>query len=173
MRILLTAGLCLSCGLLALAQTAQAPELSFKNRSGGTESLFAYRGKIVVVNFWATWCMPCREEMPMLDKVASKYANENVIFFAVSLDSAETQPKIGRFLEKKKITLPVWLGASTGSLKQLNLGEVIPATVILDRDGKIIMRILGEASRRDITTRLDWLLGDRSGRAPRSVLKNY
>jgi thiol-disulfide isomerase/thioredoxin len=158
---------------LALAQAAQTPELSFKNHSGGREFLSAYRGKIVVLNFWATWCLPCREEMPMLDKVMSKYANENVVFFAVSLDSAETQPKISQFLEKKKITLPIWLGASTESLKQLNLGEIIPATIILDRDGQIIMRILGEASRRDITTRLDWLLGDRSGKAPKLLIKNY
>jgi thiol-disulfide isomerase/thioredoxin len=158
---------------LTLAQTTQTPEISFKNRSGGTESLSAYRGKIVVLNFWATWCLPCRQEIPMLDKVASKYANENVVFFAASLDSADTQPKISRFLEKKKITLPIWLGASTESLKQLNLGGVIPATVILDRDGQVVMRILGEASRRDITLRLDWLLGDRSGKAPKSLIKNY
>jgi thiol-disulfide isomerase/thioredoxin len=171
--ILLAAVLSLSCGPLTSAQTAPIPELSFKNRAGGTESLSSYRGKIVVLNFWATWCLPCREELPMLDKLALKFPSDKVVFFAVSLDTAETQPKIDRFLEKKRITLPIWLGASTQSLKQLNLGEIIPATVIVDRDGEIVLRILGEASRKDITSRLDWLLGNRAAKAPKPVLKNY
>lgn len=165
--------LSLSCGVLVAAQTAPIPDLSFKNRTGGAQSLSSYRGKIVVLNFWATWCLPCREELPMLDKLAWKFPTDKVVFLAVSLDTPETQPKIDRFLQKKKITLPIWLGASTESLKQLNLGEVIPATVIIDRDGEIVMRILGEASRKDVASRLDWLLGDRSTKAPKSVIKNY
>jgi thiol-disulfide isomerase/thioredoxin len=171
--ILLIAVLSLCCGSLALAQTVPMPELSFKNRTGGTESLSLYRGKIVVLNFWATWCLPCREELPMLDKLAAKFPSDQVVFFAVSLDTPETQPKIDRFLGKKKISLPIWLGASTESLKQLNLGEVIPATVIFDRNGEIVMRILGEASRKDITSRLDWLLSERTTKAPKPVSKNY
>jgi len=171
--MLLAVVLSLSCGALVASQTAPVPDLSFKNRTGGTESLSSYRGKIVVLNFWATWCLPCREELPMLDKLALKFPTDKVVFFAVSLDTAETQPKIDRFLEKKRIALPIWLGASTQSLKQLNLGEVIPVTVILDRDGQIVMRILGEASRKDIASRLDWLLGDRAAKAPKPILKNY
>jgi thiol-disulfide isomerase/thioredoxin len=171
--VLFATGFSLAWGQFALAQTAPAAEISFKNRAGRTESLSSYRGKIVVLNFWATWCMPCREELPMLDQIALKFPNDKVVVFAVSLDTSETQSKIDRFVEKKKIALPVWLGASTQSLKQLNLGEVIPATVIFDRNGEIVMRVLGEASRKDITSRLDWLLGDRTAKSPKPLLKNY
>jgi hypothetical protein len=91
-----------------------------------------------------------------------------------SLDDAETQPKIAPFLEKKKIsTIPIWIGASAATLKQLQLGEMVPATIILDQNGEPIARIMGEASRKDITIRLDWLLNGRTGKQPKSLLKNF
>jgi len=155
------------------AQSAAAPELHFKDLSGKAHSLSEYQGKIVVLNFWATWCLPCREEMPMLNRLAPKYTEKDIVFLAASLDDAETQPTIPAFLTKKKITLPVWTGATPASLKQFDLGEILPATLILDRDARPVFRIRGEASRKDISSRLDWLLSDRLAKAPKPQLKNY
>jgi thiol-disulfide isomerase/thioredoxin len=150
------------------------PELSLKDQSGTTQTLSAYRGKIVVLNFWATWCGPCREELPRLNALAREYAPKNVVFVAASLDDAETQPMIAGFLEKKKIAaLPIWMGASPATLKQFQLGEMVPATIIFDPNGEPIARIMGEASRKDITSRLDWLLNGRIGKPPKSLLKNF
>jgi hypothetical protein len=111
--------------------------------------------------------------MPMLSKLALKYDEKDVAFLAASIDDTQTQSKIPHFLEKKKITLPVFTGATANTLKQFDLGEIVPATLILDRDGSPAFRIEGEASKKDISSRLDWLLSDRSGKQPKLLIKNY
>lgn len=108
----------------------------------------------------------------MLSKLAPKYDGKEVMFLAVSLDDRQTQPKIPHFLEKKN-TPSVFTGATTETLKQLHLGEIIPATLILDRDGTSTFRIEDEASKKDIWSRLDWLLANRSGKQPKILIKNY
>jgi thiol-disulfide isomerase/thioredoxin len=160
------------CGA-ARTQATPAPDFTLTNLEGKAHSLAEYRGRIVVLNFWATWCLPCREEMPMLSKLSPKYDGKNVAFLAASIDDAQSQPKIARFLEKKKITLAVFTGASPETLKQFNLGEIVPATLILDRDGTPTFRIEGEASKKDISSRLDWLLSERLGKQPKILIKNY
>ena len=159
--------------LMALtARSESVPEFAAKDLSGQVQALSAHRGKIMVVNFWATWCGPCREELPMLNQLAGQYSAGDVFFVAISLDDETTRTKIPPFLDKKKITLPVWIGADTGTLKQLDLGKFVPDTMILDRDGAIVSRIMGEAQRKDITTRVDWLLGGRTGEAPAALVKH-
>lgn len=164
----------LACCAAAWAEAA-APALDFTltNLDGTPHSLAEYRGKVVVLNFWATWCLPCRDEMPMLSKLAPKYDEKDVAFLAASLDDAQTQGKIAHFLQKKKITLAVFTGPTPESLTQFGLGKMIPATLILDRDGAPAFRIEGQASRKDIASRLDWLLSDRSTKQPKLLLKNY
>ncbi len=144
--------------LLALAVggfAAEAPQLSLHDQSGNPQSLSSYRGKIVVLNFWATWCIPCRREMPMLSKLAEQYSGKDVVFLAASLDEADTRPKIPEFLEKKKVHLPIWIGATPDTLKQFDLGKMIPATIILDPRGEVIGRVLGQAREKDIR-RPEW-----------------
>ena len=163
----------LTCSLSARAQSASIPALSFNDLSGKPHTLADSRGKIVVLNFWATWCLPCREEMPMLSKLAAQYRDKDVSFLAVSLDDAQSQPKIPRFLEKKKITLPIFTGATPATLHDFQLGEIVPATIILDRGGSAIFRIMGEASKKDISARVDWLLSARTSKSPKPLLKNF
>jgi hypothetical protein len=109
----------------------------------------------------------------MLSKLAPKYDVKEIAFLAASIDDAQTQSKIARFVEKKKISLAVFTGATPESLKQFQLGEIVPATLILDRDGTPTFRIEGEASKKDISSRLDWLLSDRSAKEPKILIKNY
>jgi thiol-disulfide isomerase/thioredoxin len=168
-----TIGLLLALCAIASPRAVGAPDFTLTNLDGKTHSLAEYRGKIVVLNFWATWCLPCREEMPMLSKFAAKYGENDVVFLAASIDNAQTQTKIAHFLEKKKITLAVFTGATPETLKQFRLGEIVPATLILDRDGAPLFRIEGEASKKDISSRVDWLLSDRSGKQPKLLIKNY
>jgi len=111
--------------------------------------------------------------MPMLSKLSAGYHDKDVSFLAVSLDEPPSQPKIPRFLEKKKITLPIFTGATPATLHDFQLGEIVPATIILDRDGSPIFRILGEASKKEISSRLDWLLSARSSKSPETLLKNF
>jgi thiol-disulfide isomerase/thioredoxin len=172
-RRFLFAGILCLCPLAIRAQTSPPTELSFTDLSGKSHSFSDYHGKIVVLNFWATWCLPCRDEMPMLSKLSKDFASQNVVFLAVSLDDAKSQSKIPRFLEKKKITLSVFTGATPATLHEFQLGEIVPATIILDRDGSPVFRIMGQASKKDISSRLDWLLSDRSSKSPKPLLKNF
>ena len=154
-------------------RAAATPDITLTNLDGRAHSLAEYSGKVVVLNFWATWCLPCREELPMLSKLAPRYGEKDVVFLAASLDDAQTRSKIPHFLQKKKITLAVFTGVTSEVLKEFQLGEIIPATLILDRGGTPVFRIEGEASKKDISARVEWLLSERTEKQQKILIKNY
>lgn len=146
--------------------------LEFQSADGAKHTLGELRGHPAVVNFWATWCGPCREEMPRLQKLADSYKDKGVSFVAISLDARETQGKIPQVLQKRNLHIPVWTGADENTLTALHMGVLVPATMILDEGGQVIGRIEGEASEKDVRSRLDWLLNGRVGNPPKAVQKN-
>jgi len=154
------------------AIAARPVGLTLKDVKGQKVSVRDYRGKIVVLNFWATWCGPCKAEMPIFVEAEKEYGPRGVVFIAVSLDDRETRPKIPDFLTEHKIGFPVWVGASTMDLDDLKLGQALPATAFLDQEGRVVARILGQVPREELKERLDWLTGDRKGPAPTSVVQH-
>jgi thiol-disulfide isomerase/thioredoxin len=146
--------------------------LPFKDMNGNNVRVNDLRGKIVVLNFWATWCLPCRAEMPLLVQAENVYAPRGVDFVAVSLDDRQTRPKIPDFIGEFKIGFPVWVGGSTMDLEDLKLGQALPATAFIDRDGRIAARVLGQIPRNELYDRLDWLTGDRSGPPPDPLVRH-
>ena len=157
---------------IAVSKDSRPVDLTFKDMKGQKVRLRDYRGKIVVLNFWATWCVPCREEMPMFVEMEKEYAPRGVVFVAASLDDRETRPKIPDFIAKFNIGFPVWVGASTMDLDDLKLGSGVPATAFLDQEGRIVARVLGQVPKDQLKERLDWLTGDRSGPAPNPVVEH-
>jgi thiol-disulfide isomerase/thioredoxin len=170
------ATLVLACPLFPspqLPQTMGEPaNLVLKDLQGRQQALEAYRGAIVVVNFWATWCVPCREEMPLLVAFQQGYAARGVQVIGASADDESTQKKIPGFARRLKINFPIWVGATTADMQRLGLGEALPATAILDRDGQIAARILGALAPGDLESRVDWLLGDRNSPPPPALVKH-
>lgn len=166
-------GVVLCMSAVQSAQARPVPNLKFKNLAGHAESLGSLRGKITVVNFWATWCPPCRAEMPMLSRLAQQYAGRGVQFVAISVDSEKDQPKIAPFLKQQKIALPVWVGADLGTLGRLGFGNVVPATLVLDAKDDPVGRIEGEARPADVEGYVNWLLSGRKGKAPAKKIKRY
>jgi thiol-disulfide isomerase/thioredoxin len=146
--------------------------LPFKDMNGKKVRLSDYRGKLVVLNFWATWCIPCRAEMPLFAEAEKEYASRDVVFIAASLDDRQTRPKVAGFVAEFKLGFPVWVGASTMDLEDLGLGQALPATVFLDRDGHIAARILGQVPKEELHERLAWLTGDRKAPPPNPLLKH-
>ena len=168
------ASLLLCCGTLVAAGAKPVPDLKFQDLAGHTQGLARLRGSIAVVSFWATWCAPCRQELPRLSDLSRQYAGQNVRYIAISVDDPKDRARIEPFLREQKIALDVWAGADLDTLDRLKLGSVVPATLILDRDGTVAGRILGEARASDLTGYLDWLLHDRKDiSAPPAVLKRY
>ncbi len=157
---------------IAVAKDPRPVHLTCKDLKGRKVRLRDFRGKVVVLNFWATWCLPCRVEMPMFVEMEKEYAARGVVFVAVSLDDRETRPKIPEFIDKFNIGFPVWVGASSMDLDDLKLGSMVPATAFLDPEGRIVARVLGQMPKDRMKERLEWLTGNRSGPAPDPLVRN-
>src|SRR5262245_11600515 len=152
------------------ARAAEQPELSLKDTQGTTHSIADYRGKIVVLNFWATWCMLCKEEMPIFTEVDKRYSRQGVVVLAASLDEQKTKKYINQFDRSYKMTFPILVDATPADMKSVGIGEMVPSTVFLDRDGAVAGKILGQAPRKEVLRRVECLLGDRKGEPPETVI---
>jgi thiol-disulfide isomerase/thioredoxin len=150
-----------------------AARLSLHDTQGNTQDISMYRGRIVVLNFWATWCVPCQHEMPLLAEMQKKYENKGVVVLGASVDDKKSQPLIQPFAEKNKIPFPLLVAATTDQMQQLQLGEAIPATAFFDADGNLVARVLGELDKSDLEKRLEWMLGKRHGKTPPSFVNGF
>lgn len=158
---------------LQIAAAKRAPNLELKDLSGKTERIADLRGSFAVVNFWATWCGPCREELPMLSRLQKEYRPQHVRFIAISADETKNRSNVDKFLSANPLQMDVWLGANIEMLDRADLGNELPATLILDDKGEVVARILGQAREEDLRRPLDWLLDGRSGTAPAPMVKHY
>ena len=128
---------------------------------GTTFSLSDAKGKVVLLNFWATWCEPCKEEMPAIQKVYDDYMPSEVQVLAV--DCAETKGEVDTFLDDAGYTFPVAYDED-GTIGALYPSSAIPFTVIIDKEGKIAETFVGsegaDAQYDKFTNVIDKLLGD-------------
>ena len=165
------------CALAATAWAAKAPNLKLKDLAGHADQLSALRGQIVVVNFWATWCGPCQEELPRLQALAASWDGKGVEFIAISIDEPKDEAKIGPLLERLHVqpggNFALWKGSSEYAMRSFGLGGVVPGTVVIDRDGDIVTRIEGEARDADVRTPVEWLLNGRRGTPPAVLVRRY
>ncbi|WP_233266090.1 TlpA family protein disulfide reductase [Myroides fluvii] len=111
----------------------------FLDSTGKKVSLSALQGKVVFVNFWATWCPPCIKEMPSILALKEKMKNKDVVFLLVDIDGNYEKAKA--FMDKRNLDLPVYIPAAT--ISSTYLGTSIPTTVIFDKKGNMIQRIVG------------------------------
>jgi thiol-disulfide isomerase/thioredoxin len=121
-----------------------APALAFEDAAGNPLTLQDFRGKVVVLNLWATWCGPCRKEMPSLDRLQGEYGHDGLYVLPLSLDRGELS-QIQTFYEETGIqNLKIYRdpkGVASRALSALGL----PTTVVLNRDGREVGRVVGPA----------------------------
>jgi len=134
------------------------------------ERLKEYVGRIVVLNFWAAWCKPCRKELPMLAELQRELGDRGVTFVGASTDTEEDRPAAEEMLRETSVGYPVWYGLSDEEMRPLGLGSSIPATAIFDRDGTRAFRLIGEIKKKRLVERLEWLLGPRDREPPKELL---
>ena len=163
----------LVCCLVPVAQAKRAPNLELKDLKGNRQKVADLRGSIVVLNFWATWCGPCQDELPMLSALTRAYAGNKVRFIAASVNEQKDRPKVDAFLARHDLAMEVWVGADMDMLDRADLGIVLPATMILDDQGEIVARIMGQAREQDVKVPIEWLLGGKTGPAPPAATKRY
>jgi thiol-disulfide isomerase/thioredoxin len=166
------AALALLTPSIAISTRGSRPEVSLWDTSMKPQKLSQYRGKVVILNFWATWCGPCKKELPMLAMEEKRYEDRGVVVIAASLDDATTVKRVRPFAKKEKLDFPVWVGATVDDLEKLGLGKAIPATAFFDKDGNLVGRVLGELQQDDVEHRIEWLLGNRQGGPPTPLVNN-
>lgn len=133
-------------------------DTQFATSDGQWQKLSAWRGKVLVVNYWATWCPPCREEMPMFSALHDKYQAQSVQFVGIGIDSVD---KIRDFQAKEKISYPLLVGtfAAMASSQQLgNTAQALPFTVVIDRQGRLDLIKLGKLTEAELESKLQALV---------------
>ena len=152
-------------GWVARDQRKAAPKLSLRDPDGQKRQLSELKGRVVVVNFWATWCGPCKAEMPEFTKVHAAYRDRGVEFVGASADTRADRAKVLEFVQSHAIQFPIWLEASLDHLEAFGVAPVLPATVMVDAQGRIAARIKGPTDAARLRTLLDQLLLESSAAA--------
>jgi len=122
-------------------------QLGFPDLQGQEQQLAQWRGQVLVLNFWASWCAPCREEMPDFAALREQYRPHGVEFLGIAIDNPAN---VAQFLRRLPVAYPILIGegAAHGLARQLgNPSGALPYTIVLDRDGNIVLSHLGRLSR--------------------------
>jgi cytochrome c biogenesis protein CcmG/thiol:disulfide interchange protein DsbE len=120
---------------------SEAPDFSYPDLEGKTVSLSDYRGKLVLVNIWATWCKPCVDEMPSMEKLYDNFKDKEFEILAVSIDKLG-EKAVRPFMEFHKLNFKALLD-TRGEIQQVYRVTGIPESFIIDRDGVIIEKVIG------------------------------
>ncbi len=142
------------------------PEIELLDAKGGAQSLKSVLGRVTVLNFWATWCGPCRLELPELQQVYNEMAGHGVVIFAINVDSPREQ--VGPFFKRANLSLPVFF---LDDETEATIGiRSLPTTVLLDADGMVV-NVWSGYSREgilELRQQVDSLLAQARGRGGKS-----
>lgn len=133
-RLIQSSLLLLALALSGTVQAESAPDFTLKALDGNNLRLAEQRGDIMLINFWASWCGPCIQEMPALDKLAQKYQMLGVQVWGVNVENDSSAAKA--YLSKVQVAFPILFDVDNSVSKDYRV-EAMPTTVILDKDGKV------------------------------------
>jgi len=136
------------------ASTDTLWQLSFPNAQNEPQALSQWRGKILVLNFWASWCAPCREEIPDFVALRTQYQPKGVEFVGLAIDN---RANVAQFLQRQPVNYPILIGEGAASNLARQLGNpsgALPYTIVLDRDGNIVLKHLGRLPRATLEAAL-------------------
>ena len=119
----------------------RAPNISLEDLKGKKVELKSYRGKVIFLNFWATWCGPCKEEMPSMEALYQQYKEKDFVFLTISVDYEGTKP-VKEFIEKRRYTFPVLVDQKNETLDLYDV-KGIPTTFIIDKQGRMLGKAIG------------------------------
>ena len=131
--------------IIPVDERRPAPDFVLVNLQGGNSSLAEYKHKMVLLSFWATWCLPCRQEMPSMEVLWQKYRAQGLVVMAIAMDEGPAR-RGSLFKQKLNLSFPILLDPNdeVGSVYEVS---GLPASYLIDRNGNVISRIVGS---------LDW-----------------
>ena len=128
--------------LVSFKRSIAAPEFTLNNLSGERVKLEQFRGDYVLLNFWATWCLPCVKEMPSMERLQQNFKDRGIQVVAISLDK-EPKEKVAAFVDQLSLTFPILLDPD-GIVSGPYGASALPSTFILNPDGRVIAAAKGE-----------------------------
>ncbi len=161
-------GLCTKIGIQSVRNTMKTPNFCLEGLNGEKVRLSALMGKVIFLNFWASWCGPCKEEMPSMEELYQHYKERDFVLLTISPDEGSPEPT-RKFIQKNLYRFPVLLDPGGKTLDLFNINR-IPATVIIDKKGRIIGRAIGprDWSKPEVFSLIDQMLDDRPIRSASS-----
>ena len=128
-------------GQTRFGKGSRAPNFRLPDLEGKLVSLADFKGRVVLLNIWATWCAPCVEEMPSMEKLHGELKDEKFVILAVSIDESGADT-VRPFMKKHKLSFPALID-SAGTLKNLYQTTGVPESFIIDKQGRILEEIIG------------------------------
>jgi peroxiredoxin len=133
-----------SGSVIPLKVNFNAPEVSLNDLGGQQASLSMYLGKVVLVNNWATWCPPCKEEMPALQAFYKAHKNQN--FELIGIEAGESASEVSQFVKQYGLTFPIWLDPDSKSLDAFH-NQALPNSYVIDKNGVVRLAWSGAISQ--------------------------
>jgi len=134
-----------------------APDVQLHDLDGQPVSLVDYRGQVILVNNWATWCPPCRQEMPILDAYFRAHRHQD--FTIVAIDAGDPAEIVSDFTRRYNMSFPVWVDPSSSALNSFR-NNYLPSSYLINRDGRVIMVWSGPVTQASLEHNITPLLKD-------------
>ncbi len=150
-------------GIEVAAQRKQAPDVKATTLEAGETSLAQLRGKSVLVNFWATWCEPCRQELPLLSKLQASHRDNGLVVVGVNIDRGSTAGDLKTFAERRKLSFQIWRDPEEQLAASFGVGT-LPASFLIDKNGNVVWSKTGaiEADEPGLAAALARLLAPKA-----------
>jgi len=144
---------------LEIADTGQkAPDMPMSGIEGGVVNLESFTGKVIVLNFWATWCPPCRKEMPLLESTYKRYQKDGLVILGINYN--EERERVLKFTQEMGVSFPIILDKELKLTRKYGV-LALPATFFIDRKGIIRDQYKGEIIEEIIATKVEPLLSEK------------
>jgi thiol-disulfide isomerase/thioredoxin len=153
-----------------IVEPKESMSFSLPNLKGQSQSFNKFRGKLVVLNFWATWCPPCQKEMPSMERLWSDYRDRNIVVLALNM--REDRSKINSFVESYGLSFPVWI--DDGAIASRMRVSTLPTTWLVGPKGRTLARLRGPIrwDKPSVKKALESILEDMEINAPRTDTDN-
>lgn len=139
--------------LIPEAVAGPASAFTLRDLKGATHTLSQYKGKVVVLSFWATWCGPCKVEMPHLQKLHEELAAQGLVMLGINSDDAKSAAKVGPVVTSLGVSYPTLLDSSTQVVAVYNPAKTLPYTAVIDRKGELVYTHAGYNAGDEVVLR--------------------